>query len=193
MARIPEPFAFAHKDEFLALPQEDRPPHIWECLQYLEWRRGIGDVPDFEIDRNVGIMRHIAADVAKHLARELEKSATWKDKYDPRWPRYHPNSKDPLYLTGCHPPLLLCVPENDESWKEADFDDGQREFAEWFNTPAGLRFLNDEERAHVSESADLIDSVVEAERKANAAVKKVNAFLERGRTQQKSAPKKRKN
>ena len=90
----PEPFAFTHKDEFLAMPLEERPPHIWECLQYLEWREGVGDVPD-QIDKNVRIVRHIAQDVAKAIARKLEEQGAYTDPLDPRWPRFHRDSSFP--------------------------------------------------------------------------------------------------
>lgn len=177
MADRPEPFAFAQKDAFFALPREEQPPHIWECLQYLEWRRGHGDVPDKEIDRNRGIMRNIALDVAKHIATTLTSESAWKNAYDPRWPRFHPDSKDPLYLTGCHPPLLICVPEDDQAWKEVDFDECQREFADWSLTPAGMHSLSDDDRAQISADADAYDKKVEAARKAQAEAKKAAAKL----------------
>ena len=177
MGNLPNPFAYAQKDAFFALPQEDRPPHIWECLQYLEWRRGHGDVTADAIDRQVDIMRHIAQDVAKHIARELERDGSWKDRFNPRWPRYHPNSKDPLYLTGCHPPLILCIPEDDEAWKANGFPEGQREFAEWLLTPAGMHRggLTEEQRAQAFADAKTMERLEEADRKAQAALKRLSS------------------
>lgn len=177
MADRPEPFAFAQKDAFFALRSEQQPPYIWECLQYLENLREASDVPDKEIDRNVGIMRNIALDVAKHIAATLTAEGAWQNAFDPRWPRFHPDSSDPLYLTGCHPPLVLCVPESDLAWKQVNFDDCQRELAEWTKTAAGMHSLSDADRAQVSADADTYDKKVKAARKAQAAAKRAAAKL----------------
>jgi hypothetical protein len=154
MDALPHPFAYAQKDEFFALPLEERPPHIWECLQYLEWRRGEGDLPEADIDAQVAIMRHIAQDVAKHLARKLGAEGAWRDQYDTRWPRYHPNSKDPLYLTGCHPPLLLCLANDAEQWAGAASDASMHEMADWLDSPAGLHGITEEDRERTKQDAE---------------------------------------
>ncbi len=177
MADRPKPFAFAQKDAFFALSPEEQPPYIWECLEYLEHLRDEGVVPETEIDRNAGIMRHIAQDVAKHIARTCMGEGAWTNAFDPRWPRFHQNSKDPLYLTGCHPPLVLCVPASDRAWKAVNFDESQREFAEWLKTPAGMHGLSDKARAQASADADNYDKLVEADRKAQAELKKAAAKL----------------
>lgn len=172
----PHPYVYLHKAEFFALPPEEQPPHIWECLQYLEWRRGIGDVPEEEIDKQRGIMRHVAQDVAKAIAAKLREEGAYKNRFDPRWPRFHPNSKDPLYLTGCYPPLCMCLPDTDDAWKvirgAGDGEDNFREFADWFLTPAGMHGFTDETRAEAQRMAAQYEEDVERSRKADEAARK---------------------
>jgi hypothetical protein len=179
MEQRPYPFAYAQKDEFFALPKEEQPPHIWECLQYLEWRRELGDLPEEQIDRQVAIMRHIAQDVAKHMARELCAAQAWRNAYDPRWPRYHPDSKDPLYLTGCHPPLLLCLPDTDEEWAEARSEASFQEMTDWFFTPAGMHGFTDEDRAGTREAFDHAQSRSVAMREAEKNLARARERVER--------------
>lgn len=181
MEELPYPFAYAEKDAFFALPYEEKPPHIWECLQYLEWRRPHDDVTDEQVDKQVAIMRHIAQDVAKALALKLGEEGAWRDPYDPRWPRYHPESKDPLYLTGCHPPLLLCLHNEDAEWKEAANDAGMQEMNEWFHSPAGMHGITDEERSTTDAAAAKYAESAEASRLADAEVVRTQAIVDEAR------------
>lgn len=188
----PYPFAYAHKDEFFALPPEEQPPHIWECLQYLEWRRGIGDVSEEDIDKERGIMRHVACDVAKALAAKLREERAYKNRFDPRWPRFHPNSKDPLYLTGCYPPLCMCLPDTDEDWNHlgsagGSGEDNMREFADWFSTPAARHVITDEERAEAERMVADYEQTVETARRAQTEAEKADrAFLQAQKNLQKA-------
>ena len=144
------------------MPLEERPPHIWECLQYLKWREGVGDVPD-QIEKNVRIMRHIAQDVAKHIAKRLEAQGAYKDQTDRRWPRYHQDSQDPLYLTGCYPPLNICLPNSDQAWDAGSLNeklDNLREFTDWFHTPAGMHGFSDDHRAEARKNLEIFEAEV---------------------------------
>lgn len=138
----PHPFVYAHKAEFLALPRDEQPPHIWECLQYLDWRRGVGDVPEDEMDRQVSIVRHLASDIARHTADRLREEGAYENRFDPRWPRFHPNSTAPLYLIGGYPPLFNCLPD-DEFKSVSEYlgseygDEHLNELVVWLQTPAG--------------------------------------------------------
>ncbi|MEX2244144.1 MAG: hypothetical protein WD716_09900 [Fimbriimonadaceae bacterium] len=181
MEQRPYPFAYAHKDEFIALPPEEKPPHIWEALQYCEWRRTHGDVTEAEVDKQVEIMRHIAQDVAKHLAQKLGAEGAWRDQYDPRWPRYHPESKDPLYLTGCHPPLLFCLQDKDEERRAAASDASLHEMSEWLHSPAGMYGITDEDRRTTDAAAAQYADSTEKSRLADAEVVRTTALVDEAR------------
>lgn len=176
MSDQPHPFAYSHKDELFALAPAEQAPHIWECLQYLEWRRGIGDLPEEEIDKQVGIMRHIAQDAAKAIARRLQEEGAYKNRFDPRWRRFHPNSKNPLYLTGVYPALCMCLPDTDEAWNSirgsGDGEDNFREFADWLGTPAGMHGFTDDQRAESQRMAAQYEQDVERSRKSEEAARK---------------------
>ena len=223
-----EPFLFTHRDEFFALPPEERPPHIWECLQYLEWRRselplaplpgarregevgepgepggGLRSCPEIgpggegspsssldphpstfeesEIDRNVVLVRHIAMDVCKAIADKLGAEGAHKNRFDPRWPRYHPNSKKPEYLTGCFPPLLLCMMEDEATWKEQSAEalaENGRELAEWAATPAGRHGIAPADIASAKEKVDALAKATEAAYQAKKALDEADARLD---------------
>ncbi len=183
MAEIPLPFVYSHEAAFFALPFAERPPHIWECLLFFDAQRKSGKYDVASIDTATAVVRQLAQEVAVATSRALILEGVWKNQFDPRWPRYHPNPKNPLYLTGCYPPLLLCLPEDDTAWDRADFDDGQREFADWLLTPAGLHGIGDEQRADIMKMTDDWDEVVSKVRESEAEVKRLKAKVEASRAE----------
>lgn len=134
-----------------------------------------------EIDRNVGLLRHIAMDVCKAIADKLREQGAYRNRFDPRWPRYHPNSKKPEYLTGCFPPLMLCMRPDEASWKEQSAEalaENARELVEWAKTPAGRHGITPADIASAQEKVEELARSTEAEYQAKKALAEANARVE---------------
>jgi hypothetical protein len=176
------PWAYRNKEEFFALPPAERAPHILEALLYLDWAADHPDSNKDVVKRQMEVMSGIAQDVAKAIAAELQDQEAWRDPYDPRWPRFHAGSQDPLYVTGCHPPLLLCLPHDDEqAWKSVEFDESHKEMTEWLRTPAGLYGVPEAMRRSTEEISAQYAESVEKVRESEAEVKRAQARVDAAR------------
>jgi X-X-X-Leu-X-X-Gly heptad repeat protein len=162
---LPYPWLYQHKDEFFALPPRERAPHIWEAVQFLQYfmdhpeeaaAQNSWAITDEILNQQMDLLRRLALDVAKAIGEELREQGAWKNPYDPRWPRFRPHSKDPLYLIGGHPPLGLCLPIDQSGQVEthhAREDRGRfEELADWLRTPAG-RCVDPEQTSRMAELA----------------------------------------
>jgi hypothetical protein len=134
-----------------------------------------------EIDRNVVLLRHIAMDACKAIADKLGAEGAHKNRFDPRWPRYHPNSKKPEYLTGCFPPLLLCMREDEAAWKAQSADalaENGRELVEWAATPAGMHGIPPADREPALEKVEDLAKASEAARQAKKVLDEATARVD---------------
>lgn len=176
------PWMYREKEAFFALPPAERASHILEALLYLEWALAHPDSDKDVVKRQFEVVSGIAQDVAKEIAAELQALEAWRDPFDPRWPRFHPNSIDPLYVTGCHPPLLLCLGQDDDAaWEQVEFDESQKEMTEWFRTPAGLYGISEEERRETEAASASYEESVEKVRESEALVKRTQAAVDAAR------------
>lgn len=178
------PWMYENKEEFFALPPAERAPYIWEALVYFVWAGAQPEADQSQVSKQTTVVCGIAQDVAKELAIKLGEEGAWRNAYDPRWPRYHPGSKNPLYLTGCYPPLLLCLQfEDKEAWEAVEFDESQKEMTAWLRTPAGMFGIADEERRSLEDASAQYEQSADADRKAQADLKVLRARLERARAE----------
>ncbi len=176
------PWMYQQKEEFFALPPAERAPHIWEALLFFQWAGLQPGADQLQVSQQTNLVCGLAQDVARELALQLGEEGACRDPQDPRWPRFHPESRDPLYLTGCHPPLLLCFPyEVQQHWKEVEFDASHKEMTAWLGTPAGMFGIPDEDRQYVDDATARYEEAVVNDRKTQARFKIETARLEKAR------------
>ncbi len=147
--KTPLPYAFAKREEFLKLPLDRRTKHLWQAHDFCERQLGQKRFADDELRRNIGVLRRMMLQVAKHVAKQLREEGAWKDPADGRWPRNY-KGKDPehWYDSGAFPPQFLALPRDPDGWREVLAKDPDALFEEmvaWTETPAGHAGVADAE------------------------------------------------